>query len=446
MRRSDHLAAAFPANALEPQFVATRLDAHLLVGRGETHPLGHAVLEQFHVEVLEFQNALAIDADEMVVVRMVDEVRVVDLSPLGEVQFPQQPATHQDRQSAVNGRAAHRGIDLAGHLQKFVGGVVAIGAESRLDDGVALGGLAQPFAGKKVPNLIAHELVHGSETAVGTPWSIIRAPTPQVKNGTTSAKFLPPPPRGVHTPPVVANEPGTDDLKKQAAIYAVRYVEPGMTVGLGTGSTAVHAVREIARLHEAGQLAGIRTFATSAEIARIATDAGLPLIGPEGPTAIDVTIDGADEVDPLLNLIKGGGGALLHEKIVAQSTRRQIIVVDESKLSPCLGTRHALPVEVFSFGGEAQRSFLGALGGHPVLRADNKGTPFITDEGNIIYDCRFGPIADPEELAAELGSRAGVAAHGLFLGLTDDLIVASASGIKHLRLDRESGTISVVAD
>jgi len=159
-----------------------------------------------------------------------------------------------------------------------------------------------------------------------------------------------------------------------------------------------------------------------------------------------MSIDGADEVDPMLNLIKGGGGALLHEKIVAQSTRRQIIVVDESKLSPCLGTMHALPVEVFPFGGEAQRSFLGALGGHPVLRADNKGTPFITDEGNIIYDCRFGAIADPEELAAELESRAGVAAHGLFLGLTDDLIVAGASRIRHLRLDRESGAVSVVAD
>jgi len=226
----------------------------------------------------------------------------------------------------------------------------------------------------------------------------------------------------------------------------VRYVEPGMTVGLGTGSTAVHAVREIARLHAIGQLAGIRTFATSTEIARIATDAGLPLIGPEGPEAIDVTIDGADEVDPLLNLIKGGGGALLHEKIVAQATRRQIIVVDESKLSPCLGTNFALPVEVFPFGCEAQLSFLAALGGHPVLRLGSNGEPFITDEGNIIYDCRFGPIADPEELAAELEARAGVAAHGLFLGLTDDLIVAGERGIKHLRMDRESGTVSVVAD
>ncbi|MFM8683940.1 MAG: ribose-5-phosphate isomerase A, partial [Chthoniobacterales bacterium] len=106
-----------------------------------------------------------------------------------------------------------------------------------------------------------------------------------------------------------------DELKKQAAIYAVRFVQPGATVGLGTGSTAVHAVREIARRYQAGELDGIRTFATSAEIARVASDAGLPLIGPQGPLALDITIDGADEVDPQLNLIKGGGGALLHEKI-----------------------------------------------------------------------------------------------------------------------------------
>lgn len=232
-----------------------------------------------------------------------------------------------------------------------------------------------------------------------------------------------------------------DELKKQAAVCAVRFVEPGMTVGLGTGSTAVHAVREIARRHSAGELAGIKTFATSAEIARIANDAGLPLIGPQGPLAIDITIDGADEVDPQLNLIKGGGGALLHEKIVAQATRREIIVVDESKLSDHLGTKHALPVEVFPFGCEAQRAFLENLGGHPALRTDAAGGIFVTEEGNFIYDCRFGPIANPEELAAELDTRANVAAHGLFLGLTDDLIVAGPGGLSHWQLDRASGAI-----
>ncbi|MFM8230856.1 MAG: ribose 5-phosphate isomerase A, partial [Chthoniobacterales bacterium] len=179
-----------------------------------------------------------------------------------------------------------------------------------------------------------------------------------------------------------------DELKKQAAIYAVRFVQPGTTVGLGTGSTAVHAVREIARRYQAGELDGIRTFATSAEIARVAADAGLPLIGPQGPLALDITIDGADEVDPQLNLIKGGGGALLHEKIVAQATQREVIVVDESKLSDRLGTRHALPIEVFPFECKAQRAFLEGLGGNPKLRAEVGGEPFVTEEGNFIYDCR----------------------------------------------------------
>lgn len=236
-----------------------------------------------------------------------------------------------------------------------------------------------------------------------------------------------------------------DELKKQAAVSAVRFVEPGMTVGLGTGSTAVHAVREIARRHQAGELPGIRTFATSAEIARIASGEGLPHIGPEGPRALDITIDGADEVDPQLNLIKGGGGALLHEKIAAQATRRQIIVVDESKLSDRLGTKHALPVEVFPYDCEAQRAFLESLGGNPVLRAGSGGEPFVTEEGNFIYDCGFGPIRDAEELAAELDARAGVAAHGLFLGLTDDLIVAGPGGLRHLQPDPSTGRACQVA-
>lgn len=218
-----------------------------------------------------------------------------------------------------------------------------------------------------------------------------------------------------------------------------------MTVGLGTGSTAIHAVREMARRHRAGELSGIRTFATSAEIARVAGDEGLPLLGPQGPLSLDLTIDGADEVDPQLNLIKGGGGALLHEKITAQATQREIIVIDESKLSPRLGTKHVLPVEVFPYGCEAQRAFLQSLGGHPVLRAEAGGEPFVTEEGNFIYDCRFGPIQDAEELAAELDGRAGVAAHGLFLGLTDDLIVAGPDGLRHVQIDRATGETRRVA-
>ncbi len=232
-----------------------------------------------------------------------------------------------------------------------------------------------------------------------------------------------------------------DSLKKKAAVYAVRFIEPGMTVGLGTGSTAVHAVREIARLCTAGKLPGLRAFATSCEVARVAAAAGLPLINAEGPVSIDVTIDGADEVDPRLDLIKGGGGALLHEKIVAQATRREIIVVDEFKMSPQLGTLYAVPVEIVPFGRGSQIDFLARLGGSPVLRAAPDGTPFVTDEDNFIYDCNFGPIGDPEELAAELRSRAGIVEHGLFLGMTDDLIIGTAAGLRHLQRDPATGEV-----
>ena len=236
-----------------------------------------------------------------------------------------------------------------------------------------------------------------------------------------------------------------DSLKQAAAVYAVRFVEPGMIVGLGTGSTAIHAVREIARRYAAGELPGLRCFATSNDIARAAREAGLPLIDAEGPTVIDVTIDGADEVDPQLNLIKGGGGALLHEKIVAQISKRQIIVVDEAKMSPQLGTLHSLPVEVIPCGSESQRLFLESLGGNPVLRTGANGAPFMTDEGDIIYDCSFGPIADPEELAAELGTRAGIVEHGLFLGMTDDVIVAGPDGLRHLRHDPMTREVREIA-
>ncbi len=238
--------------------------------------------------------------------------------------------------------------------------------------------------------------------------------------------------------------PDRDSLKHAAAIHAVRFVEPGMTVGLGTGSTAIHAVREIARLHTAGRLPGIRTFATSSEIARAAREAGLPLLAPGELVSIDVTIDGADEVDPRLDLIKGGGGALFHEKVVAQSSKREIIVVDEAKLSPKLGTLHALPVEVIPFGCEAQRLFLEQLGGNPKLRTTSEGATFVTDEGNFIYDCSFGPIDDTETLAAELRSRTGIVEHGLFLGMADDLIIAGKDGLRHLRRNTENGSIDEI--
>ena len=152
----------------------------------------------------------------------------------------------------------------------------------------------------------------------------------------------------------------------------------------------------------------------------------------DGARDIDVTIDGADEVDPDLNLIKGGGGALLHEKIVAQASRREVIVVDDAKLSPRLGTHWAVPVEVIPFLWQSQARFLESLGARVTLRAGPEGRPFTTDEGNLILDCAFGPIAEVAELAALLNGRTGIVEHGLFIHLATDVIVAGQAGIRHL--------------
>jgi ribose 5-phosphate isomerase A len=148
-------------------------------------------------------------------------------------------------------------------------------------------------------------------------------------------------------------------------------------------------------------------------------------------TQIDLTVDGADEVDERLDLIKGAGGALLREKIVAQASRREIIMVDESKLSPRLGTRTLLPVEVLQFAWRAEERFLHELGAAPMLRL-REGQPFVTDEGNYILDCAIGPIADAPALARTLEARAAIAAHGLFIGLATTVVVARAQGASHL--------------
>jgi ribose 5-phosphate isomerase A len=223
------------------------------------------------------------------------------------------------------------------------------------------------------------------------------------------------------------------NLKRRAAWRAVDFVESEMVVGLGTGSTAAFAVRRIAELLRSGELTDLLGVPTSTRVADAAEQLGIPLTTLEDHAVIDLTIDGADEVDPKLNLIKGGGGALLREKIVAQASRREIIVVDESKLSPALGTQWAVPVEVVPFGWGSQVVYLETLGARPVLRRDEDGSPYLTDQGNLILDCQFGAIADPENLASRLGARAGVVEHGLFIGLATDVIVAGVSGVRHLK-------------
>ena len=219
--------------------------------------------------------------------------------------------------------------------------------------------------------------------------------------------------------------------KQQAADRAVECVESGMVVGLGAGSTAILAVRRIGQLLREGRLRDIVGVPCSSAIEAEARVLGIP-ITLDPPGAVDLTIDGADEVDPELNLIKGGGGALLHEKIVAQASRREIIIVDEGKLSPVLGTHWPLPVEIVPFGGHSQRHFLASLGAHVTVRQQRDGTPFRTDQGNLILDCAFGPIPQPAELAAKLDARTGIVEHGLFIGLATEVIVASVDGIRHL--------------
>ena len=219
--------------------------------------------------------------------------------------------------------------------------------------------------------------------------------------------------------------------KQAAAHWAVRFVENGMKVGLGTGSTAIHATRRIAELLVAGELRDIVGFATSKATHAEAARLGIPMMSDDLPSDLDLVIDGADEIDPALDVIKGGGGALLREKIVAQASRRVVVVADQSKLSPQLGTLWPVPVEVLSFGWRSQARFLEALGAAWTVRGTASGQQYVTDSGNMILDCAFGPIGDAAELANALAARAGIVEHGLFIGLATDLVIAGPNGIKH---------------
>jgi len=222
-------------------------------------------------------------------------------------------------------------------------------------------------------------------------------------------------------------------LKKEAGEYAVsRYIQSGMTVGLGTGSTSIFAIRRIGALLKSGELKNIVGFATSRASWDAAVELEIPMLTEDLPKNIDVTIDGADEVDPKLDLVKGGGGALLREKLVAQASAKEIIIVDESKLSPCLGTLHVLPVEVLPFGWRSQARFLESLGAKYVVRQTKTGEEYRTDQGNMILDCNLGPIANTAKLARELEARSGIVDHGLFLNLTSVVIVASEKGVREI--------------
>jgi ribose 5-phosphate isomerase A len=217
-------------------------------------------------------------------------------------------------------------------------------------------------------------------------------------------------------------------LKQRAAARAVESVQSGMIVGLGTGSTAVHAVRRIGALLASGALSRIIGIPTADVTAEEATRCGVPLGALDDHPVVDITIDGADEIDPHLNLIKGLGGALLREKVVAAASRRVIIVADDSKLVDQLGTRAPVPVEVIPFARRPAAAYLSSLGARVVERRRNGG-PFVTDEGNLILDCHFAGISDARGLAALIRAQPGVVEHGLFLGLATEAVVAGGRGV-----------------
>jgi ribose 5-phosphate isomerase A len=225
----------------------------------------------------------------------------------------------------------------------------------------------------------------------------------------------------------------SETYKRQAAEKAVELIESGMVVGLGHGSTALFAVRRIGELLERGELREIVGIPCSDFMGEEARGLGIPLGSLDRHPEVDITIDGADEISPELDLIKGGGGALLREKIVAQASRREVIIADDSKLSPALGTNWAVPVEVVPFGWRPLRQFLAAMGASVTVRETDQGDSYTTDGGNMILDADFGPIEDPGAVAARLDGRAAVVEHGLFLGLATDVIVAGPDGIRHMR-------------
>lgn len=225
----------------------------------------------------------------------------------------------------------------------------------------------------------------------------------------------------------------SEEEKAAVGEQAAGAVREGMRVGLGTGSTVAHFLRAVGRRVKAGELKGIVGVPTSLSTERVARDLGIPLGTLEGVGTLDLTVDGADEVDPNLDLIKGLGGALLREKMVAQATRHVLIIVDERKIVVRLGSRSPLPVEVVPFGWESHLPVLEELGGRGVLRMGGDGEPYCTDNGNLILDVHFlGGISSPEDLEAALQARAGIVESGLFLGMAREVLVGGPKGVRTL--------------
>jgi ribose 5-phosphate isomerase A len=221
-----------------------------------------------------------------------------------------------------------------------------------------------------------------------------------------------------------------DQEKEAAARASLRFVKDGQVVGLGTGSTAAYFIKLLGEAVRNGL--SVRGIPTSVRSRELAMSLGIPLITLDDCQEIDVTVDGADEVDPQLRLIKGGGGALLREKIVASATRQMIVVAEASKQVQRLG-KFPLPVEVIRFAQALVAKRIVAMGAEVQLRRDAAGNAYLTDENNHILDCRFGEILDPNRLARELSEMPGVVEHGLFIGMASLALLARGSEIVELR-------------
>ena len=211
---------------------------------------------------------------------------------------------------------------------------------------------------------------------------------------------------------------------------SARFVNEGNIVGLGTGSTAVYAVQAVADRVKAGLK--ILCIPTSVRTKDQATSLGIPLTTLDEHQEIDVTIDGADEIDPNLCLIKGGGGALLREKIIASASRKMVVIADSTKLVPVLG-KFPLPVEVVGFAQAVVAKKIEAMGAEVSLRRDAAGKTYITDEGHHILDCKFGQIPDPPSLARKLSDIPGVMEHGLFIGLASLVLIGKGNVVEEIQ-------------
>jgi ribose 5-phosphate isomerase A len=220
-----------------------------------------------------------------------------------------------------------------------------------------------------------------------------------------------------------------ESYKQQAAEHALQYVRSGMALGLGSGTTATHLLYALADRLRDGRLRDIVGVPTSERTAALCRQLGIPLATLEQHPRLDLAIDGADEIDPSLNLIKGLGGALLREKIVAASAEQFIVIADETKLVQQLGARVPLTVEVIAFGLPLATRRLAELGCAPEVRGARGGAPFRTDEGNAILDCRFARIAEASALNAAINAIPRVVEHGLFIGMASIALVGGPRGV-----------------